>query len=75
MSNKRLFRYFESINTPTLVIYGGKDEYAYDSVPEIVAILRNLKPEFEYKIIEKANHVFSDHQKELSELMVDWLDA
>lgn len=73
LSNKKLFRYFESISSPTLVVYGEKDEYAYDSIPEIITILRNLKPDFDYKIIEEADHAFSKHQKELSELMVDWL--
>lgn len=73
LSDKKLFRYFKSVSSPTLVVYGAKDEYTYDSVPAIVSILKKLKPNFDYKIIEQADHAFSKHQAELSRLMANWL--
>lgn len=73
LSKKRLFRHYKSINKPTLVIYGEKDEYAWGSVPKIVSILKKQKPEFEYRIIKGADHGFSKKQKELSKIMSAWL--
>jgi len=73
LSKRPLFLYFKSINKPTLVIYGEKDEYAYGKVPKIVGILKKQKPEFEYKIISGANHSFSEHQNELATEISNWL--
>jgi|SRR3989344_4351063 len=73
LSKKKLFRHFKSIDKPTIVIYGEKDEYAWGDVPKIVNILKKQKPEFEYKIIREADHSFSKHQIELSKTMANWL--
>ncbi len=73
LSKKKLFRHFMSINKPTLVVYGEKDEYAWGDVSKVVSVLKELKPEFEYKIIKNADHGFNNHQKELSEIIVSWL--
>ena len=73
LSKKPLFRHFKSINKPTLVIYGGEDEYAWGDVPKIVNILKERKPEFDYRIIKGAGHSFSQKQKRLSKIMSNWL--
>lgn len=73
LSKKKLFRYFESVGKPTLVVYGEKDEYAWGDVPGIVEILKKRKPEFQYGIIKDADHGFSEHQKQLSEKISTWL--
>ncbi len=73
LSKKKLFRYFKSVNKPTLVIYGEKDEYAWGNVPRVVKILKEQKPEFEYVIIKDADHGCSQHQKELAKVIADWL--
>ena len=73
LSKKRLFRHFKSIDKPTLVVYGEKDEYAWGNIPKIVDILKKQKPELEYKIIKGADHSFSNKQKELSRIMSNWL--
>lgn len=73
LSQKKLFRHYKSLNKPTLVIYGEKDEYAWGDVPRIVSILKEQKPEFEYKIIKDADHGLSKHQGELASLIADWL--
>jgi pimeloyl-ACP methyl ester carboxylesterase len=73
LSTKKLFRYFQSINKPTLVVYGEKDRYCYENVPRVVNVLKELQPSFVYKIIPNSDHVFSTHQNELAEVIVEWL--
>lgn len=73
LSKKRLFRHFKSIDKPTLVIYGEKDEYAWGDVPRIVNVLKEQKPEFEYVIIKDADHSLSKHQDDLSKVISSWL--
>lgn len=73
LSTKKLFRHFKSIDKPTLIVYGEKDEYAWGDVPGIVKILKRQKPEFRYVIVKDADHSFTKHQKELSKIMTDWL--
>ncbi|GAI26188.1 unnamed protein product, partial [marine sediment metagenome] len=75
LSKKTLFRHFKSINKPTLVIYGEKDEYTWGDVFKIVNILKEQKPEFEYRIIKGADHSFGKNQKELSKTISNWLKA
>ena len=74
LSKKPLFRHFKSINKPTLIVYGEKDEYVWGDVLKIIDILKKQKPEFEYKIIKKADHGFSENQKELSRIISNWLN-
>jgi len=73
LSTKPLFRYFNSIKKPTLVVYGEKDEYQYGDVPKVVNILKEQKPKFTYKIIKDADHGFTGKQMELAKIVVDWL--
>jgi len=42
-------------------------------VSKIVSILKKQKPEFDYIIIKGADHGFSENQKELSEIISNWL--
>lgn len=73
LSKKPLFRYFKSISKPTLVVYGGNDKYAWGDVSRVVNILKERKPELEYKIIKDADHSFSNKQKDLSNIISSWL--
>ncbi|OGF41746.1 hypothetical protein A2477_01005 [Candidatus Falkowbacteria bacterium RIFOXYC2_FULL_47_12] len=73
LSRKPRFRYFKEIKKPTLVVYGGKDEYCWGDVPGVVEILQKLKLEFSYKIISGADHGFSGQQRKLTKIMADWL--
>ncbi|MBF8249568.1 MAG: hypothetical protein HW400_169 [Candidatus Levybacteria bacterium] len=73
LSTKPLFRYVKSINKPTLVIYGGKDEYALGGGAKSAEILRQQRPDFIYRVIKNADHAFSHHQKEYAKIIVDWL--
>lgn len=73
LSKRPLFRYYESITKPTLVVYGEKDQYAWGDVSRVVEILRKQKSEFTYKIIKDADHSFSKHQKQLAEVVCNWI--
>lgn len=73
LSTKPLFRHFKSIKRPTLVIYGDQDEYAWGNVPKIVKILKNYRPELDYRIIKGADHGFKNHEEELAEMVANWL--
>ncbi|MBU0722512.1 DUF1749 domain-containing protein [Patescibacteria group bacterium] len=73
LSTKPLFRYFESIKKPTLVIYGDQDEYAWGNVFKIVKILKNHQPKLDYRIIKGADHGFKNHEEELAKTIADWL--
>lgn len=73
LSKKPLFRYFKSINKPTLVIYGEKDEYAWGDIRRVIEILKGYKSEFQYVTIENADHGFTGFKKELAEVIVNWI--
>ena len=73
ISEKPLFRYFKEINKPSLVVYGEDDEYAWGEIPKLVNILKDLKPEFKYEIIKDADHGFNGKEKELAQIVSDWL--
>ena len=73
LSKKPLFRYFESIKKPALVVYGELDEYAWGDVPKVVDILKKYKPDLSYKIIKNADHGCSGKEEELASAVVNWL--
>jgi len=75
LSKKRLFRHYNSITRPTLVLYGGKDKYAWGNVPRVVNILKERKPEFSYGVIPGADHSFTGHQTELAKRIAQWLPS
>lgn len=73
ISTKPLFRYFQSIKKPSIVIYGEKDEYTWGDIKNVVSILKKYQPDFEYKIISRADHKFTGKQKELAKTITKWL--
>lgn len=73
LSIKPLFRYFKAIKKTSLVVYGSEDEYAWGDVNRVIKILKGYRPEFTYRIIKEANHSFRGHQKELAEIVADFL--
>ncbi len=74
LSRKPLFRHFQSIEKPTLVVYGENDEHAWGDVKRIIKILKKYRPGFTYKIIPAADHRFQEKKKELAKVITDWLD-
>lgn len=73
ISKKPLFRYFKEINKKSLVVYGEKDEYGWDSIPELVEYMTKIRPNFDYQIIKDADHGFNGKLKELSNCIANWL--
>lgn len=76
LSKKPLFAEFKTINKPTLVVYGEKDEYCYGKVRECVRILKKecSHPEkFEFKIVKGADHGFTGYEKELAKTISSYL--
>lgn len=73
LSHKPLFRHFQSIKKPSLIVYGELDEYAYGDANRIVNILKKYQPEFTYQIIPSADHRFQEKKKELSDVITNWL--
>ena len=73
LSTKPLFRYFKSIEKPSLVIYGNNDEYAWGDISKIVKILKSYQPNLEYRTIENADHGFTGKKNELAKTISDWI--
>lgn len=73
LSTKPLFRYVRSLTKPTLVIYGEKDEYAFDGGNKSAEVLKQQCPKFVYKVIKGADHAFTQHQKEYAKIVADWI--
>jgi pimeloyl-ACP methyl ester carboxylesterase len=73
ISTKQLFRFFKALKKPTLVIYGKNDEYGWGDVPRCVDVLRQQRPDMDYKIIPGANHMFIGREKHLAATIARWL--
>ena len=73
ISKKPLFRYFKSIDKPSIVIYGEKDEYVWGNIKGVISTLKKYQPNFEYKVIKEADHGFTGKQKELANIIAGWL--
>lgn len=78
LSRKKLFREFSSINKPTLVVYGEKDEYLPRSVKIVIDLLKTQVKEpniFDFKIIKGADHGFTGKEKQLAKTVANWLST
>lgn len=76
LSKKSLFREYNHITLPTLVIYGEQDEYMFGVTKQCVELLRkhkNEKSQTEFEIIPDANHQFSAHKEVLVKQILAWL--
>ncbi len=73
ISNKPLFRYFEGIKKNSIVIYGENDEYSWGDVKRTMLTLKKYQPDFDYEIIDGADHRFTGKQKELAEAISNYL--
>jgi pimeloyl-ACP methyl ester carboxylesterase len=73
LSRKPLFRYFQGIQKPSLVMYGELDEYAWGDIPRVVEILKKYQPSFEYHIIPGADHGFTGKKAEMAELAANFI--
>ena len=76
LAKKKLFKEIKSIKSESLLIYGDKDEYAFNQVAKNVGILKHeleSKSNFDYKIIKGADHGFTGKEKQLGNLITNFL--
>jgi len=78
LANKELFREFKALTKPTLVIYGELDKFTYPNAQKALETLKqhknlNLNSELRFELIKGADHGFSEHLSELTELVTNWL--
>lgn len=76
LSKGQLFTQYKTINKPTLVIYGGMDEYCYGNVKKCIEILKKECPDkskFTFEIIEGADHGFSGDDEEVGKRITRWI--
>lgn len=76
LSKRRPFRYAEAISKPTFVIYGEADAYLYDDASGCMAAFADAvgpKENFQFVLVEDADHGFKGHERELGMLVADWL--
>lgn len=76
LAKKKLFKEINSIKSQSLLIYGSKDEFCFGQIPKIVNILKQElrgKMNFDYKIINGADHGFTGKEKQLGNLITNFL--
>lgn len=74
LSRRARFRYVRAIRKPALFVYGEHDEYCFDDVPQCARILADaVGPNAEIVVMSDANHGFNGKERELGELMAEWL--
>jgi len=75
LSRKKLFRHFEAIRKPTLVVYGGEDEFC-GNVSRAVNLLKqhaSASSNFTFKIFDGADHSLHGYEKEFARTVVKWI--
>jgi pimeloyl-ACP methyl ester carboxylesterase len=76
LGKKPLWREYQSITKPTLVIYGERDEYALPDVLTALAILKRQAPpgiDFTFQTIPDGDHGCYQHEPELAQAIAAWL--
>jgi pimeloyl-ACP methyl ester carboxylesterase len=78
LSRRPRFRYLRALRKPALFLYGENDEYCVDSASRTVAALAEAlgaKTNVKLAIIEDADHGFGGKEKELAEVIVEWMEG
>jgi pimeloyl-ACP methyl ester carboxylesterase len=73
---KKPWREIQSIKVPTLIIYGGKDEFCYGKVSDCVDLIRKVvkgKKNFQFEIVLGADHGFYKFENKLADKVVEFL--
>lgn len=73
LSTEPVFRYFQLIKKPSLVIYGDNDEYAWGNIHKVLKILKTYQPDFNYISVKNADHGFTGRKKELAGEISNWI--
>lgn len=72
---KRKFYWTRNLRVPVLVLIGSKEQYADRPVREIMGAFKKNIPEkfFTGKIVAGADHGFKGKEKELAQIIKDWI--
>ncbi|MEH7302097.1 alpha/beta hydrolase [Neobacillus drentensis] len=76
LRNPDRFEELDKIKVPILAFMGDTDEVNINSPEEDLLLLKTKAtncPDFQYKILDGANHNYIDKEKELSDLVVSWI--
>ncbi len=76
LSTKPLFRHFASIDKPSLIVYGSRDEYAWPDMHRVIEALQAQAkhPEvMEFVLIKGADHGYTGKTGELNRALTSWL--
>jgi hypothetical protein len=74
---KKPWREIKKISKPTLVIYGGNDEYCYGRVSDCVGLIKEATKgynNFKFEIIEGADHAYFGRRKELAKKVLNFIE-
>ncbi len=70
------FALLKNIELPVLVVMGSKDEYPYDEKPaKKIKVLQKILQKPILSLIDEANHVFTNKEKELAYVVKNWLNS
>jgi hypothetical protein len=75
---KEPWREIKKIEKPTLIMYGGKDEFCYGRVVDCVDLIKKSvrgKNNFQFEIVEDADHAFFGKRKELAHIVSEFLNV
>lgn len=76
LSGENLFRMYHDIQKNTLVVHAERDEYHPAPVEKIMKTLKEYcsAPEkFVFKVVPKSMHSFIDHEKEIAQIVANFL--
>ena len=73
ISNKEHWEQFETIDVPVLTFSGSNEEDYYQHLDLLKDKALNCK-NFEYKIIENTGHTYKNKEKEIANLIFDWIN-
>ena len=73
ISNKEHWKQFETIDVPILTFSGSNEEDYYQHLDLLKDKALNCK-NFEYKIIENTGHTYKNKEKEIANLIFEWIN-
>lgn len=72
MGNSKNWYQFESINTPILTFSGSNETDNYLHLDLLKSKAKNCN-DFEYKIIDNTDHFYTNKEKEIGDIILDWI--
>lgn len=75
LAHKKIFREYEALKMPVLVMYGSNDEYCYGMVPQILELLEEKSQSVHFKavIVPGGDHGLTGKLEEGAALIAEWL--